>query len=309
MKVNEYSHASVDHPERNEDADLIFTGDGTTAPVFVVIDGMGGHQHVNSDGQVMTGRDAAQMVRSVLIEDLIRLPIGVSAETGGEAEQKVIAAIERANQRIYTELNRGELPTNQRIGAVATVAIVCENGKRLLVGQVGDTRAYLFTAGDLIQLCQDEDNITYLVEQGAMSDEDGQRIAHILNTFDGIHEPATSGHVTIAGQLYEMYLAWRWFLAGNPALNIPGANAVITSLGVHSEAPQIQISRIEVAAGDRLFMCSDGLYKNLTEAEIIQFLRGQESAGKSGAAALARSQDTLNRRSTQDDITALCVVF
>jgi serine/threonine protein phosphatase PrpC len=309
MIVTQFTHASIEHPERNEDAVMVFAGDFDSAAVFAVIDGMGGHQHTDDSGRILTGQDAAQIVREVLVEDLLNLPFDVSADVGGLAQQKVTAALERANQRILRELNSGDLPTNQRVGAVATVAVVCEQGARLFIGQVGDTRAYLFSEGDLFQLCEDADNISYMIEQGSLNIVDGQRITAILNTFDGINEPKTSGQIKIAGQPYELYLAWRWFLNGNSALGIPGGNTVMTALGIHPALPAVQVSRIEVTNGDKLFLCSDGIYKNLSEVEIMHFLHGVDSAKASGLAALERSHDEFNRRSTADDISAVCVEF
>ena len=95
---------------------------------------------------------------------------------------------------------------------------------------------------------------------------------------------------TITGNPYELYIAWRWFLVGNTVLNIPAANIVINALGIHDVEPNPQTSRIEIAPGDGLLLCSDGLYKNLTEAEIIEGLaHGEAGADDLGEAAFARS--------------------
>jgi serine/threonine protein phosphatase PrpC len=309
MRLDEFSRASIEHPERNEDAYLVFKGDGTTAPVFAMIDGMGGHQRTTADGTLITGQDASSTVREIFIEDLLNLPVGVSAEKDGEAEQKLFAAIDRANEAVFTRFNNDEGAHGKRIGAVATIVIVCENGSRLLLGQVGDTRAYLYSMGDFIQLLEDEDNVSYLVQNGIMSEEDGQKVTEILNTFDGINEPVTEGTINIFGTDYDLYMAWRWFITGNPALHIAGANAVLSALGIDDECPYPQTSRMEIAAGDILFLCSDGIYKNLNHAEIISFLSAENPAQAAGEAAFARSQDNFNRRSTIDDITAVYVQF
>ncbi|MDX2159994.1 MAG: protein phosphatase 2C domain-containing protein [bacterium] len=308
MITYEYSRASVEHPERNEDATLIFHTPGK-APVFAMIDGMGGHQRTLPDGTVVTGREAAQMVRATFIEDLGDLLPDVDASPGGLAEREALAALGRAHERVLNQLNGGTAhPLNERVGAVATIAIVCENGGRLLVAQVGDTRAYLSSAGELIQVCYDEDNIQYLVEQGMLSDADGVRITDVLNSFDGVTEPRVSGTVTIGGSPYELYLAWRWFVVGNSVLNIPPANIVIKSLGIVPDMSSPQVSRIEIAPGDSLFMCSDGVYKNLTDAELLAGLNAHDNAAEwLGSAAFARSEDRDNRRSTQDDVSALLV--
>lgn len=312
MKIQDYIHASVDHLERCEDAIMVFDGNGNgtpRAPVFAAIDGMGGQQHTTADGSLVTGREAAEMVRETLIQDLQRLPVDVDASRGGEAEQKVIAAVTRAHERVRLELNGGDdYPPNHRVGAVVTVVVVCENGARLLTVQVGDTRAYLLTEGELIQLCPDEDNIEYFVRQGLLSPEDGERITEILNTYDGEGEPQTEGTVSIAGTPYDLYIAWRWFWVGNSVLNIPAANIVINALGIHEANPIPLTGRIETTPGDTLLLCSDGLYKNLSEAEILAGLgEGDASAGQLGEAALTRSQTPSNRRSTQDDISVIVV--
>ena len=288
---------------------MVFDGGEGKAPVFAVIDGMGGQQHESHDGTLMTGRDASQLVRATLIEDLQRMPADIDASTGGEAEQKVIAALNRAHERIRLELNNGdEYPAGQRVGAVATVVVVCEDGARLLTVQVGDTRGYLLSDGELIQLCPDEDNLEYFVRLGLLSAEDSDRIGTILNTYNGVDEPETEGTVAISGSPYDLYIAWRWFLVGNTVLNIPAANIVINALGVHTDDPIPLKGRIEIAAADTLLLCSDGCYKNLAETEIINGLaQGDTSADDLGAAAFARSQDSSNRRSTQDDISAIVV--
>ena len=310
MSAQHASIASIDHTDRCEDATLIYEGDAQTAAVYVVIDGMGGHQYQNDEGEWVTGREAAQMVREVLLEDLARLPYDVSANPGELAEQKAIAALTRANQRIYEYLNgQGKRDLTARVGAVATVVIVCEEGKRLLVAQVGDTRAYLLSEGEFFQICEDEDNIAYLVQSGMIDDDDAYRITQIINTFDGTKEPDAPGTVSIQGQTYDLYIAWRWFWGGNSALGIPGGNVVINALGIQEEDPVPQTSRMEVNAGDTLLLASDGIYKNLNEAEITALLPDDEAATKLMEAAYARSQDATNRRATPDDISAVVVRF
>jgi len=198
----------------------------------------------------------------------------------------------------------------ERLGAVLTAVVVCEEGKRLLVAQVGDSRAYLYTDDELIQLCPDEDNIEHLVRRQGLSARDAEKISAVLNTYDGVNEPIIEGTITLGGQVYELYMAWRWFLVGNQALNIPASNVVINSLGTHQEDPIAEKSRIEIGAGDVLLMCSDGLYKNLSEAEIIDGLQNTDDPAKVlGEAALARSKDSANSRKNPDDISVIVVKF
>jgi serine/threonine protein phosphatase PrpC len=308
MQVFEYTHASVEHPDRDEDAILVFPG-GDNAPVFAVIDGMGGHQRITENGQTLTGRDASQAIRAIFIEDLEHFPLDAAGAPGSETELRVMAAIQRANQHVFNDINHGEeSEIRERVGAVGTLVVVCENGSKLLVAQVGDTRAYLFTEGELIQLLEDEDNIDYMVQQGLLDTNDGEKIAAIVNTYDGVNEPNVSGSVRIGEEEYELYLAWRWFVTGNTALRIPGANVVVNSIGTGGEDLEVLRTRIEVLPGDTLLLASDGLYKNLSEAEIIAGLNHTgDPAAFLGEQALARSQDSNNRRMNPDDISVIVV--
>ena len=105
MIVQQYTHASIEHPERNEDALFILQNDGM-ATVFAVIDGMGGHQHQLASGQLLTGHDASQYLAQAIGEHLGALSPSIDATPGGKAEQMAIEAIKIANERLYNELNK-----------------------------------------------------------------------------------------------------------------------------------------------------------------------------------------------------------
>ncbi len=310
MIVKHYTHASVEHPERNEDAVLIVQNEGY-APVFGVIDGMGGHQHQLENGQILTGHEASSFLVQAITESLSQVPLSIDASPGGEAEKLLLAAINNANLRLYSEVNQGEkLSINHRVGAVLTVGIICENGQRMVCAQVGDTRAYIYSEGDLFQICYDEDNIEFMVKQGLLSAEDGSRVTDVLNQYDGVNAPKVEGNITISGQPFELYIAWRWFMVGNSALGILPSNIVLNAMGIDAEDPAPQVSRIEIAQGDTLFFCSDGLYKNMSDGEIAAVLRASdEAAVQLGEAALSRSEDRGNQRRNPDDISALTIKF
>src|SRR5215475_11343817 len=122
MEIYQFSQPSTEHLDRCEDAILTYDGHNSSpirrAPIFAIIDGMGGHQHVDANDQLITGRDAAQLIRAVLIEDLEHLPPDIDAEIDGAAQTKITAAIKRAHQRVCQELNMGDSLLNlNRVGA------------------------------------------------------------------------------------------------------------------------------------------------------------------------------------------------
>ena len=310
MIVHQYTHASIEHPERNEDALFILQNEGM-ATVFAVIDGMGGHQHQLASGQLLTGHDASQFLAQAIGELLGALSPSIDANPGGAAEQAAVEAIKVANERLYNELNKSEaLPISHRVGAVLTIGIMCENNQRLLCAQVGDTRGYLYSDEELIQLCYDEDNIEFMVSQGLITGEDGARITDVLNGYDGVNPPKVDGTVTINGQPFDLYIAWRWFIVGNSALGILPSNIVLNALGIDPASPTPQISRIEVGAGDSVLFCSDGLYKNMSDDELAAALNSPDGAADLlGEAALKRSEDRSNQRRNPDDISVLVITF
>jgi serine/threonine protein phosphatase PrpC len=313
MQIQHYIQASVDHLDRSEDAILITAVPGC-APAFAVIDGMGGHQHRTAEGALVTGAEAAQAVRAALLDKLADLPAEVSADEGGDGEARLLAAFEAAHGRLYEGLNQGEsLPDHRRVGAVLTAALICEGGGRALIGQVGDTRAYLHNGEGLHQLSPDEDNIAFLIRAGVVSAEDGARVAAIINDYDGLHDPKPEGEMVINGQAHRLEEAWRWFLVGNIAMSIPGANVVMNALGIDPEPPRPAMVRAVLAPGATLLLCTDGVHKNLSVPEIRKYLEAgapnADHARLLGEMAFARSRDRANRRSARDDISAIVAHF
>ncbi|NJR12693.1 SpoIIE family protein phosphatase, partial [bacterium] len=116
----------------------------------------------------------------------------------------------------------------------------------------------------------------------------------------GVHEPDAPGTISIQGQRYDLYIAWRWFWAGNAALGIPGGNVVINALGIQADDPTPQTSRMVISAGDTLLLASDGVYKNLNESAITALLTHADAAERLVKAAVTRSQDAANGRCTPD---------
>src|SRR5262245_57586981 len=106
MILYQNQQASIEHPERCEDALLALQQEGK-APVFVVIDGMGGHQRTTASGEQVTGREAAQYLRGVLSDMLANLPPDVDASPGGAAQEAVVGALRKANRGLLDDINHG----------------------------------------------------------------------------------------------------------------------------------------------------------------------------------------------------------
>jgi len=132
---------------RNEDAYVV------APPLFAVADGMGGAQ---------AGEVAARLATAAFHE--------YHEADALEAEQRVAAIIQEANRRIY-ERARADIEVSG-MGTTVTAALV--EGSRIVIGHVGDSRAYRLRAGGLEQLTDDHSLVADLVRGGRISPEEAE---------------------------------------------------------------------------------------------------------------------------------------
>jgi serine/threonine protein phosphatase PrpC len=133
---------------RNEDHYLMLPDRG----VFIVADGMGGHA---------AGEVASEMAVRITSHEIGTLR-GLS---DADASGRMRAAIRAANDAIFA---RGLLEHDKRgMGSTATVLALRPRG--YLIGQVGDSRAYLLRRGRLLQLTKDHSPVQELVEAGLLT--------------------------------------------------------------------------------------------------------------------------------------------
>lgn len=121
---------------------------------FAVADGMGGHRA----GEVASGT-ALQVMERELIKRL------GSGEEPGSALSK---AVKEANRSIL-ELS-GRNPELAGMGTTIT-ACLATRANELLIGQVGDSRAYLIRGDGIVQLTEDHSLVQELVRNGGISEE------------------------------------------------------------------------------------------------------------------------------------------
>jgi serine/threonine protein phosphatase PrpC len=146
----------------NEDTALIITSahDGETVlptfGLFVLADGMGGHQ---------AGEVASSLAARVVAHHIVRqfyLPILISQEhdTYQPALNEVlVAAVQAANNAVAEQVPGG--------GTTLTCALVL--GPRAYFAHVGDSRAYVVTEEGLDQITHDHSLVDRLVELGQLT--------------------------------------------------------------------------------------------------------------------------------------------
>ncbi|MDR3360126.1 MAG: protein phosphatase 2C domain-containing protein [Bifidobacteriaceae bacterium] len=126
----------------NEDA--LFAAD----PVFVVADGMGGH-------------NAGEVAAAIAVEELGRLARQAEPITAPQVVEAVAAARDRIAQ-----LPRG--PSGRAAGTTLTGAILSSQDRRpvWLVVNLGDSRTYRLAGGVLERLTEDHSEVEEMVQAG-----------------------------------------------------------------------------------------------------------------------------------------------
>ncbi len=123
--------------------------------VFVVADGMGGHA---------AGEIASEMAVKLIAKDLGSFK-GLDVE---EAKERMARSIRSANAAIF---ERTLAEHDKRGMGTTTTALVLFESNRYLIGQVGDSRAYLLRAGVFHQVTKDHSYVQEQVDAGYLTPE------------------------------------------------------------------------------------------------------------------------------------------
>ncbi len=164
--------------------------------LMVVCDGMGG---------VEGGEVASDLAAQVMWREMQTTPATKDPEVFARLMRR---AVRVANHDVHQMAKRE--PGLKGMGTTLSAAGVV--GDRLIVATVGDSRAYVFRAGDLVQVTRDQSLHSALLAAG--HDED---------------DAANAG------------------------------GAILQALGVGDDV-EPSLSLIEMRAGDRVLLCSDGLH-------------------------------------------------
>ena len=218
-------------------------GTGKMGGLFIVADGMGGHQagEVASDLAVQTIRqELAWFINSNDAEDTQpSTPASNSGTTtvlDGPAElplqRRLRLAIEEANQSIadYSADN----PDNAgNLGTTITCALIDDDVA--IIANVGDSRTYLLRDEQLKQLTEDHSYVAQLVKEGQLAPQD--------------------------------------------VFSHPRRNVITRSLG-HKPDVEVDMWAQSLIAGDRFLLCSDGLWEMVQESGAIAEIVGGSDSPK-----------------------------
>ncbi len=145
--------------------------------LFVVCDGMGGHQ-------------AGEVASALAIEVIKNFHF-----SQGQLEQQIKSVIEQAHQRIMKDAQKRGLTG---MGTTVTLALLTEDSQTrwLHIGHVGDSRAYLWRDGQLVQLTNDHSVVAELIRNGSLTEGEANTHPHrhVLTQALGVGEINIESH-------------------------------------------------------------------------------------------------------------------
>lgn len=206
------------------------TSGGDPAGLFVVADGMGGHQA----GEVASQLAVATMERELLplidsgagedTEPSLPNPLAATANDGahGYLQQRLQSAIQQANMAIIAHAQQNP---NETGSMGTTITCVMVDGDQAVVANVGDSRTYRLRQRELEQLTEDHSYVARLVRAGQLQPED--------------------------------------------IFTHPRRNVITRSLG-HRADIEIDTWSHQIRAGDRFLLCSDGLWEMVQNEDLLR---------------------------------------
>jgi protein phosphatase len=139
--------------EKNEDS--LFAPNGADGFFAVVADGMGGH-------------NAGEVASRIVVDTVREMLENADPEIIRKSDvQNMLAA---ANTAVYK--NALENPERIGMGSTATMAVFSRD--KVMIGQIGDSRAYHFSNGKIKRITKDHSYVQLLIDSGYISEEDAK---------------------------------------------------------------------------------------------------------------------------------------
>lgn len=235
---------------------------GQTVGLFVVADGMGGHK---------AGEVASRLAIEALQDNLAWLLEQGNAEAtivsgattgnpgndGQTLEGRLRQAIEEANRVIY-DYSQANQEKAGNLGCTVTCALV--SGSKAIIGNVGDSRTYLYRQQELKQITDDHSYVWQLVQEG--------------------------------------------FLLKEEIYDHPQRNVITRALG-NQESVAVDTWNYGLEKGDRLLLCSDGVWEMIRNPDEIATALDHKQIEKS----VSQLIDTANRYGGLDNIAVVVAEF
>ena len=152
--------------KKNDDALLVFSGSSESVDhlpdfgLFCVADGLGGYEH----GAAASSVAVRSLARSLTQGAILELVATDSQQLQSTFEELVAHAIQQANRDVRAKAEGG--------ATTMTVALLASD--QIIIGHVGDSRAYLVNADGMEQVTRDHSLVRQLVETGTITEEEAE---------------------------------------------------------------------------------------------------------------------------------------
>ena len=195
------SHGETDIGKRRKiNEDSIFAADG----LFVVCDGMGGHQAGEVASSLAVDVITRFMQRSEADRELT-WPFGFDPRRSFNAN-RLRTAVKLANRAVFKHANSGEAYTG--MGTTVAAVVVSPGEPRMTYAHVGDSRVYLIRGGTIQQLTRDDSwaNLDWPAGPAGDTAAPSSAMRNILTKalgarddveFDGVDHPLHDGDVVL----------------------------------------------------------------------------------------------------------------
>ncbi len=139
---------------RENNQDSMFASIDLDFPMFIVADGMGGH----NAGDIASSMAVKGMVR-FLDKNRNRL------KEENEIKKCIKEAIDYVNDEIFLK----SIESSELNGMGTTLTMIFIDNKRFYIGHVGDSRTYLIRDDKIIQITEDHTLVNELVKEGSIT--------------------------------------------------------------------------------------------------------------------------------------------
>jgi serine/threonine protein phosphatase PrpC len=166
--------------EHNEDSFLVNEDLG----LYIVCDGMGGHA-----GGETASRLAVQTVERELLSAKLRSD-DPFAKDAPLPEAPLAGALREALEGACAAVFRTSRANPELAGMGTTCISLLARGTQVLIGHVGDSRAYLVRGGEVWQLSEDHSLVNEQVRAGLLTEEEAKhsRLKNIITRSVGFEE-------------------------------------------------------------------------------------------------------------------------
>lgn len=172
----------------NEDSILIDRELG----LFIVADGMGGHE----------GGEVASNIAVHTVQEIVRSYHVIGREISPES--LIRKCYSEASARIF---HRGHVQNPELMGMGTTMVMGLIRNNQLFIGNVGDSRCYMFKEGNMWQLTEDHSLVNEQIRAGVIQPEEAEHVSgkNVITRsvgFERIVEPDVLSREMAPGEMY-----------------------------------------------------------------------------------------------------------